>query len=756
MKFVNNKNNLPELKNALDGAKKQIYICSAWISNILEKLFDDEWFKKHKKIPPDIKILLRLGETSDLNFSDINTILDISEQLHAEIKFTRHLHAKVNIIDGTFATVGSFNLTKGGYGDKENEGRNEEIGVIIKDKNKIKELEKEFLEIWDNAYSLDENFSTLGVTINNGNNRVVDYIAFKEIESGKFVEIQAEDYNGKLHKWLGQVTEPIAYNTIFFDRMDSEIAQDERFKDIISALTEKKPVVRNIKLDLTVHSLGYSHLRYGHIKILKEIVRNDKGQIQTLAFNRIPIPAGAYITKAKEDVLKGIFPAQGKPIAKLVSDPEVKISMNYEEILSKHLSIFGATGSGKSYFTKRFIEGFYNWKEQNKSHKKCRIIIIDTHNEYVKNNKEWSKDIREVIKEINLKDDVVKKMNGEIIDENTDYSKWKEYGLPLKSDEIKILKDAYKETESKKDKEKAFLDYIKQFTTDRIRDKELTEIIRRIAKEKLEEAPGKENEGKNKDVNEAMIDTTIANKLFFSKDIGSKAELKDFLEKSVADFKENYPKDYEKYKDNLIENILKILANGEDFSPAFPKESYNRIERLIKEKEIGFKEEKDFIGNLLKSSKMIYVVNTDDLGMEETRKHLGTFLNMVLDRGKEKDFEALIVVEEAQNFAPEKESKDSSSKALMKIASEGRKFNIGLIVITQRPAYTRKDVLAQCNTSAIFRLINNNDIDAIERSVEAVSESLLKELPEYPCGQCIFTGVGIGYPVTVNILELKN
>ena len=77
------------------------------------------------------------------------------------------------------------------------------------------------------------------------------------------------------------------------------------------------------------------------------------------------------------------------------------------------------------------------------------------------------------------------------------------------------------------------------------------------------------------------------------------------------------------------------------------------------------------------------------------------------------------MIEEAHNFAPEGGGRNNpAARVIQKIASEGRKFNLGLIVITQRPAQVSKGVLSQCSTQAIFRLINQNDLNQIKEVVE--------------------------------------
>ncbi len=93
----------------------------------------------------------------------------------------------------------------------------------------------------------------------------------------------------------------------------------------------------------------------------------------------------------------------------------------------------------------------------------------------------------------------------------------------------------------------------------------------------------------------------------------------------------------------------------------------------------------------------------------------------------------LMVIEEAHNFAPEKGFEQAlSNKILRKIASEGRKFGLGLGVVSQRPARIDKNVLSQCNTQFILRVTNPNDLSAISKSFEGVTsevESMIKSLP---------------------------
>lgn len=93
----------------------------------------------------------------------------------------------------------------------------------------------------------------------------------------------------------------------------------------------------------------------------------------------------------------------------------------------------------------------------------------------------------------------------------------------------------------------------------------------------------------------------------------------------------------------------------------------------------------------------------------------------------------IMVMEEAHNFVPEKGFEQAlSNKIMRKIASEGRKFGLGIGVISQRPARIDKNVLSQCNTQFVLRVTNPNDLKAISKSFEGITsevESMIKSLP---------------------------
>ncbi len=97
-----------------------------------------------------------------------------------------------------------------------------------------------------------------------------------------------------------------------------------------------------------------------------------------------------------------------------------------------------------------------------------------------------------------------------------------------------------------------------------------------------------------------------------------------------------------------------------------------------------------------------------------------------------------LIVEEAHNFCPEREVR-ASSKITRSIASEGRKFGLGLCIISQRPARVDKNVLSQCNTQIILKITNPNDLKAVSYA-EGITSGLENEIKNLNPGTALILG----------------
>ena len=166
------------------------------------------------------------------------------------------------------------------------------------------------------------------------------------------------------------------------------------------------------------------------------------------------------------------------------------------------------------------------------------------------------------------------------------------------------------------------------------------------------------------------------------------------------------------------------------------------------------------LNTAIRNNQKVIIFNFSKITDPKTRVNLaGLIMDELFKQNKQSKKERLVVLEEAHNFAPESSYGDVSSgrdnlalTMTRKIASEGRKFNLGLVVITQRPAQVSKYVLSQANTQAMFRTMNSADLAAIENYVEFAGRDMIELLPSLQTGMGILSGLGVPFPMVVEII----
>ncbi|MBW0000615.1 MAG: ATP-binding protein, partial [Verrucomicrobia bacterium] len=114
----------------------------------------------------------------------------------------------------------------------------------------------------------------------------------------------------------------------------------------------------------------------------------------------------------------------------------------------------------------------------------------------------------------------------------------------------------------------------------------------------------------------------------------------------------------------------------------------------------------------------------------------------------------LLVLEEAHNFAPGKATTAAEERAIAvtrQIAQEGRKFQVGLLMISQRPNRLDETALSMCNSYVIMKMINPADQNFVRRVVESLGEDDVRMLTNLDKGEAILTGEFISFPVLVKV-----
>ncbi|MGI8639091.1 MAG: ATP-binding protein [Pyrinomonadaceae bacterium] len=157
------------------------------------------------------------------------------------------------------------------------------------------------------------------------------------------------------------------------------------------------------------------------------------------------------------------------------------------------------------------------------------------------------------------------------------------------------------------------------------------------------------------------------------------------------------------------------------------------------------------------------ILQLSDIEQHEQQVIVGTLLRRVnkarmmatrgetpKERGDLVNYPVFTLLEEAHRFAPAGASVVSTN-ILKQILSEGRKFGVGIGLITQRPGKLDQDVLSQCMTQIIMRIVNPIDQQTVAQSVEGAGRAMLAELPALTKGQAVISGVGVNTPVMCRI-----
>ncbi len=132
------------------------------------------------------------------------------------------------------------------------------------------------------------------------------------------------------------------------------------------------------------------------------------------------------------------------------------------------------------------------------------------------------------------------------------------------------------------------------------------------------------------------------------------------------------------------------------------------------------------------------------------KARVATVRGVASDEESNLPYPVFVLLEEAHRYAPAG-VKVVSTDILKQILSEGRKFGVGIGLITQRPGKLDQDVLSQCMTQFIMRIVNPIDQQTIASSVEGAGRRLLDELPALTKGQVIVSGVAVNTPVLCQV-----
>lgn len=220
----------------------------------------------------------------------------------------------------------------------------------------------------------------------------------------------------------------------------------------------------------------------------------------------------------------------------------------------------------------------------------------------------------------------------------------------------------------------------------------------------------------------------------------------DFL-KIIKDILEVWSKDEDKFSPSARNDIFGVLNKVEDL-----REKYSNLFNINK-------------GNILRD---IQIGKVNVLDLSQSDEYASDALVSHIMRNSLQyrknafnknsnatlDFPVFFIIEEAHILAPNK--RESNSKSwIQRVAREGRKFGLGLCLVSQSPKTVDHDALSQMNNMIILRLIEPDDQKHVQKASESLSEDLVKQLPSLNVGEAIVLGQMTKIPTLVKINEFK-
>lgn len=503
------------------------------------------------------------------------------------------------------------------------------------------------------------------------------------------------------------------------------------------------------------------------------------------------------------------------PIGKISNFLDYDIKINPNKFFTKHSAILGNTGSGKSCTISSILQSLFNYnyskdKKDKENLKNATIIIFDTNGEYKKAFEGYENINAFTISEEGIKvpywfmnyDDfehlfepsagtqapILKKALGLLKNERQTINIEK-----IREMEIEYLLKLKKGCQQKNGEVEKIIFYeLKDYLDFEIVKKniKLNEKITEIISKQAEYAPN----------NSGFINKRIAPEQLMSLQMELDKVLEEINSKTTKSFQNiDYPKYFKfeeliiqgldeaieeidenknKYKEYVSSLKLRLSSYISDLRKSEPlminNENIEESLTLFFEYIFGeiiskdnnlFHNFKNKNKDLESKKNQIIILDISLLPYELLETITGLIGRLILEfaqrinkveeyKQNRGEYPIAIILEEAQNYIPEIDrngKKSIAKKVFERIAREGRKFGVSLIISSQRPSELSKTILSQCNTFIVHKLQNPEDQRYIRQIVSSANEDLLNQLSILPPQHAIIMGEAVRTPTQIKI-----
>ncbi|TLG78146.1 ATP-binding protein [Methylocystis sp. B8] len=155
----------------------------------------------------------------------------------------------------------------------------------------------------------------------------------------------------------------------------------------------------------------------------------------------------------------------------------------------------------------------------------------------------------------------------------------------------------------------------------------------------------------------------------------------------------------------------------------------------------------------------VHVIDLSRLAQDLMPFVLGSLLELyaavLFRRGPGATHPTLLALEEAHHYLrqlPGDAEIGQHALAYERLAKEGRKFGVSMMISTQRPSEVSPTVLAQCGTWAVFRLSNDSDQRAVSAAAESVASNVARQISGLARGEAVIFGAAMPIATRVNVV----
>lgn len=404
--------------------------------------------------------------------------------------------------------------------------------------------------------------------------------------------------------------------------------------------------------------------------------------------------------------------------------------IDLDKLISRHCAIVGSTGSGKSNSVSVLLESIAK-----RDFPSSRILVIDPHGEYNDALSKHSRVIENNPKNIENKlyipfwalpfNELINLFSGNLNDANREYIREKVVEAKLASSEannIIVAKESITADSpipfSIKNLWFELDDFERQTFNERARPETITTKIQ-----------------------EGDADKLIPNQ-YQPASAGGGAPFLNNQAKGILGFLDSM-------RNRMNDSSYSFLFSPGKMTPNLKGEIEKDIDSLFI----------DWLGNSLP----ITILDLSGIPSEIMTSISGTLLKIIYDglfwgvntKVGGKNQPLLIVLEEAHGYLKAGEN-SVSSRTVQMIAKEGRKYGVGLLLITQRPSELDETVLSQCGTMIALRMNNSRDRGHIRSAVQDELQSMVDLLPSLRTGEALISGEAVKIPSRVKFFKISN